>query len=1043
MRGDCDDNDADNFPGNAEGCDGQDNDCDGATWAAGGEEDGDLDGWMGCLDCDDADPANFPGNSEACDGQDNDCDGATWADGGETDGDLDGWMGCEGDCDDGDAAATPADGDGDGFSTCDVPPDCDDGAALVFPGAPEVPNNGIDEDCDGQDATSACVHLLGRDDSLGIDIYSQHAKGDIDGDGDIDLVVCGTGSNLVLHTNTGSGFTQQSLATVGQPAGIGLGDLDGDGDVDIVHGLNNTGGGRILENDGGVFSDAGIQFGGSDRCDFEFYWIVPIDIDGDSDLELVTGVNCGINVFDNSGGFSFTRTTSPALASGSATQGFATEDIDGDGYPDLVGAVNGGGPSYVFLNDQTGGFVASAGHTLPTTNDGKGTVAADFDGDGDADVFQSDQISGGEVVLTWIENQAGTLVEQTSWSTGLIYGGALDVGDFDGDGDPDVVVASPSGARIYENDGTGAVEPGPQRPEGSFATLVDFEGDGDDDLVVADSGAPPVLYSGGCFDELVAFASTRDGGAAWDVWIADFDQTTFEQLTDLGVLQDHPKISPDGQFVAYQSVESGASQIHLIDTLTLETTQLTDTSNGCASSIQPTWYSDGSAVFYECYVGAGNSRARRVDVTTLTDAAVWDTAGVLHPSLSPDDTQVVCAFDTSSSTPNRRLRILDIASGGVTTLAATQDGHADALPVWMPGGDWIVWSRSDAPAGQGDPSNLYRIEPSGSGMEALTTCSGSEVANYARPSPEGDEIIYAYRTGGHWSIRIVALDGSYDTEWLNETFDSYGPDWRLITDSDGDGHSPPADCDDTDPTVFPNAYESIDGVDNDCDGNIDYDGWGLLSLWDFDSDTSTTIFDATTSANDTDWGGADLVDGYCGNGRQFVAAESDQVTWVDGNFPVITGASPITLSTWIRLDVAPTGTWVSVFSHGATCCPATGLNHTIRFDTGGYPGWSSDDQTSFGDSFFSPAPLAEGGWHHLAGVYDPVSGVRTLYVDGVSVGTATSFSSHSGHAADLVVLAGFLPQLAHRIDATLDMPMVFSTALTEAQVQTLANTMCP
>jgi hypothetical protein len=50
--------------------------------------------------------------------------------------------------DSGDDTAGLVDGDGDGFAEAD---DCDDGRAWVYPGAPEIPGNGVDEDCDGTD----------------------------------------------------------------------------------------------------------------------------------------------------------------------------------------------------------------------------------------------------------------------------------------------------------------------------------------------------------------------------------------------------------------------------------------------------------------------------------------------------------------------------------------------------------------------------------------------------------------------------------------------------------------------------------------------------------------------------------------------------------------------------------------------------------------------------------------------------------------------------------------------------------------------------
>ncbi|MBC8412837.1 MAG: thrombospondin type 3 repeat-containing protein [Nitrospira sp.] len=137
---DCNDSRADVFPGAPELCDAADNDCngltdDGLTFDADNDGYTSLDSCEGSIDdCNDADPAVYPGAQEVCDNTDNDCDGQL-------------------------NNGLSFDTDNDGFTSqtsCEgTLNDCDDNQAFVFPGAPEICSDGLDNDCnaltDGND----------------------------------------------------------------------------------------------------------------------------------------------------------------------------------------------------------------------------------------------------------------------------------------------------------------------------------------------------------------------------------------------------------------------------------------------------------------------------------------------------------------------------------------------------------------------------------------------------------------------------------------------------------------------------------------------------------------------------------------------------------------------------------------------------------------------------------------------------------------------------------------------------------------------------
>ncbi|HOX43618.1 MAG TPA: C25 family cysteine peptidase [Myxococcota bacterium] len=136
---DCDDWHGAVSPGAAEICgDGVDQDCDGLDPACpcpDADGDGHQDSACGGDDCDDGAAAVHPGAEEICgDGIDQDCNGF----------DIE--------C----ACTTDADGDGHMALTCPDGDDCDDADPDVHPGAEDPCEDGLDQDCDGQDRICPC-----------------------------------------------------------------------------------------------------------------------------------------------------------------------------------------------------------------------------------------------------------------------------------------------------------------------------------------------------------------------------------------------------------------------------------------------------------------------------------------------------------------------------------------------------------------------------------------------------------------------------------------------------------------------------------------------------------------------------------------------------------------------------------------------------------------------------------------------------------------------------------------------------------------------
>lgn len=321
-------------------------------------------------------------------------------------------------------------------------------------------------------------------------------------------------------------------------------DVDGDGDLDLVVCSYLHGPSQVWLNDGHGSFSAGALLSDERWSNAGLH-----DLNGDANVDLLATTRHGSNAVwfgDGTGGFA----DSGQKLGSTSSRDVAFGDLDGDGDPDAMICAGGTGalrPNFVLINDGTGHFEESEQALGKRAS--WAVALGDLDGDGDLDaVFangEDPRRTGFEPATLWLNDGNGRFTEsETALPTARHYD--VDIGDLNGDDRPDIVLAS-KGYRnsVWVNRGSGQfveLQTNLTLAEGRSTRIADLDADGDNDIVFVN--APNQLLTlwndgRGGFAE----RTTQDCGpdASTALGVGDFDTDSDLDIV-VGQRAEHPNV---------------------------------------------------------------------------------------------------------------------------------------------------------------------------------------------------------------------------------------------------------------------------------------------------------------------------------------------------------------------------------------------------------------------------------------------------------------------------------------------------------------------
>jgi hypothetical protein len=322
------------------------------------------------------------------------------------------------------------------------------------------------------------------------------AMGDFNNDGVPDLAVLAKSANSVwiyLGHGDGTFAAPSKTATPASSAQIAVADVNGDGHADVV--AASPSGLSSYLGDG----HGGLQPAITTSASLRATALALGDVNGDGRLDLIVGTLDGDIEFVGLGDGHFKQTTNQVDAGGPYTASqLVLSDLDGDGKLDLVVGDQTADPRLITpinISWGNGDGTFQIGTPLRAGSSESGVVVGDFNNDGRPDLASADSYSNSVSVL--LNRGDRTFAPAVSYRTNRLtflanLPNLLSTSDFNGDGRPDLALATLGGVQVIRNAGggklyaPGAIQAGGTGGPALYAVLLN--GDAHQDLTVESIG---------------------------------------------------------------------------------------------------------------------------------------------------------------------------------------------------------------------------------------------------------------------------------------------------------------------------------------------------------------------------------------------------------------------------------------------------------------------------------------------------------------------------------------------------------------------------